>query len=355
MKAMRWMIGLMVMVTQVVGAASLGELKTAYSNAVAKISADNQKIKDDALTQYGKNLGIVLASLKQKGDIDGYTVVDQELKRFQAEKEALTNTFVSVIANVVSAYQKQMAAVESDSSRRTVDLLKRYVQALDGLVKSLMAQDRTADAKAAGNERKAAEFLLAEIETGLPKAEVKQAALPRLTIVKATFGTPENGLDFTEKVRLMVRNNRLEIPASLNKIFGDVAPYKAKVFKMDYTDGISTNIVHKEGSEKEPVVVEITGAMNGSDTQANPKGHQKGTLTIVKATFGVPGKMRDVTDRVKELAGPDTLDLPDDNVVLGYDPVPNQRKTLTIEYTVGAGLLKRLKKSFMDGERVVVP
>ena len=74
---------------QTAPAPTLESLKTAYTNAVAKITADTQKQKDDALVQYGKNLVTVQVSLKQKGDIDGYMVVDQEVKRFQTEKKVL--------------------------------------------------------------------------------------------------------------------------------------------------------------------------------------------------------------------------------------------------------------------------
>jgi len=151
--------------------APLESLKTAYSNAVAKIAADTRRQRDDAQIQYAKNLIAVQAAHKQKGDIDGYTVVDHELKRFQTDKTVLTNNPGILISDAVDAYQKQVAAVETEAARRNADLLKRYVAALGNLVKDLMARDKMAEAKAVGDEKKATEFILAELETGLPEVK----------------------------------------------------------------------------------------------------------------------------------------------------------------------------------------
>ena len=155
----------------VASAGSLESLKSAYTNANAKIELDIQKQKDDALAQYGKNLGTILTSLKQKGDIDGYSVIEKEQTRFRSDKTVLTNAPGALIADAVTAYQKQVSTADADSSGRTIVVQQKYVSALGSLVKDLMAQDKIAEAKAAGEEKKTAELMLADIQSGIPRVQ----------------------------------------------------------------------------------------------------------------------------------------------------------------------------------------
>jgi len=179
---------MLVMVAGIVSAGSsdsLAFVRSVYTNAVSKIANDTQKQKDDALALYGKNLGTIQTALKQKGDIDGYMIVDQEVKRFQADKTVLPNASI-LLTEAVNSYQKQMKTVDLDSSRRKVGLLNRYVLALSNLVKDLMAQDKLTDAKVVGDEKKAMELILADLESGLPKVEVKdvgQAVIPAAFVI----------------------------------------------------------------------------------------------------------------------------------------------------------------------------
>lgn len=115
---------------QAVRTNNLESLRTAYDSAAARIAADTQRQKDDALAQYGKNLDAVLKGLKQKGDIDGYAVVEQEAKRFATDKTILTNAPHAYVAPVIDAYQKHVQAADTDSTRRSAALLKQYVAAL---------------------------------------------------------------------------------------------------------------------------------------------------------------------------------------------------------------------------------
>lgn len=150
---------------------TLESLRTAYDKATAQIAADTQRQKDDALVQYGKALDTVIASLKQKGDIDSYGVVDAERKRFQSEKVVLANAPDVHFAEAVYAYRTQVQAIEADKDRRMDGLLRQYITALNGLIKDLMAKDKIDDAKTAGDVKKSAEFELAEIESTIPKVE----------------------------------------------------------------------------------------------------------------------------------------------------------------------------------------
>jgi len=66
--------------------------------------------------------GVSLAAMKQKGDIDGYAVVEQETKRFLAEKTVVTNDPPVCLVAAVGAYKKQVLTDDLDSRRRS-DLL----------------------------------------------------------------------------------------------------------------------------------------------------------------------------------------------------------------------------------------
>lgn len=159
---------------------TLETYRTAYDAATARITADIQKQKDDALAQYGKTLDGILKSLKQKGDIDGYTIVQQEAKRFGTDKTVPTNAPTALIVPAIASYQKQVQAADADSTVRQTALLKQYISALNGLIMDLMAKDKIEDAKTAGEVRKAAEATLAELNSkaALPAATVDPPPVP---------------------------------------------------------------------------------------------------------------------------------------------------------------------------------
>lgn len=156
---------------------TLETYRAAYDTAMARITADIQRQKDDALVQYGKNLDAILTALKQKGDIDGYAVVQKEAKRLGTDNTILTNAPVALIVPAVASYQKQVQSADADLTVRQTALLKKYIAALNGLVKDLMAKDKIEDAKAAGDVRKAVEAMLAKEDTKAD-ALIAPAALP---------------------------------------------------------------------------------------------------------------------------------------------------------------------------------
>jgi hypothetical protein len=158
-------------------ASRLNSMRRTCSNAADKIAADVREQKDAALTQYGKDLAVILKNLKQKGDIDGYRVVQEESERVQSDKTVLTNSPHIYVARAVVAYQEQVQAIETDAEYRRADLLKQYIAALERLVRDLMAQDKMDDAAAAGDVKRNAEFALEVTQSKLPNAgsRVKQA------------------------------------------------------------------------------------------------------------------------------------------------------------------------------------
>lgn len=150
--------------TPIVQTNTLDRYRATYETTAAKITSETQQKKADALVQYGKLLDTAMTILKQKGDIDAYGVVSAEAKRFATDKTVLTSATEPYISAAVARYQKQIAEADAEQTRRQTALLKKYIVVLNGLVRELMAKDKLDDAKAAGDVRKSAEALLADIE-----------------------------------------------------------------------------------------------------------------------------------------------------------------------------------------------
>ena len=138
-------------------------LRSSYGFASTKIIVDEHKQKEDALVQYGKSLDSAMAVLTQRGDIDTYGIIDSEAKRFGTDKTVLTNATQPYVVSAITKYQKQIAETEEDSTQRQVTLLKKYIEALNGLVKDLMVQNKIDEAREAGYLRKEAESRLSEM------------------------------------------------------------------------------------------------------------------------------------------------------------------------------------------------
>ena len=158
-------------VAQTVRTNSLDALKSAYDAASTKIFVDMHKQKDMALEAYGESLEEIMQKLKQKGDIEGWSVVDAEMKRFQAEKTVTTNECPPDVSKAVASYEKQMKDADTDADQRQFALLKKYIAALSVLVKELMTNGKFDEAKAVGDIRKAAEARLGESVLPQPKTQ----------------------------------------------------------------------------------------------------------------------------------------------------------------------------------------
>ena len=153
---------------QTVQTNALESLKCVYDAASTAITVDNYKQRDFALEGYGRSLDVIMQNLKKKGDIDGWGVIDAELKRFQVEKTVAANECTPEVAKAVAAFEKQVKDVDTEAVRRQSSLLNNYVKALN----------KMEDARVAGDARKNAESLLAEFDRQLPK--LPKSKIPEL-------------------------------------------------------------------------------------------------------------------------------------------------------------------------------
>ena len=246
MNTMKWMaMTVLMLATQFVNAGDFAGLKNAYTNANAKITADAQKQKDSALEQYGKGLGVLLLARKQKGDLDSYMVLEQELKRFRAEEVVISNDVGVLVADLVEAYQKQVAAAKLDGEKKQVELLKRYVGALGVLLKDLMVQDKMVEAKLVSEEKKGMDFLLADMVVGMPvevktNVEVKVVKVVKPVEKKSVVGkwrlwTPNGTPDPRGEKVVFSNNGKYEVRDSKNEYSGTYVFTNLEKTKMTIT------------------------------------------------------------------------------------------------------------------------
>ena len=95
----------------------------------------------------------LLTNAKQANDWVAHLAVDTQ-KPFSADGKAsdITNS-IPAFAEAAKTYQRAVADVEAVRNRETATLLRKYVSALDDVIKQLKQKDRIADAKTVEAER----------------------------------------------------------------------------------------------------------------------------------------------------------------------------------------------------------
>lgn len=155
------------MKSMIVGLVSLvvvWSVQAGPSNTLDSVKGSYEAQRQGLLAGYGKSLDTVLAAMKKAGDLNGVLAVNDEKSRFEAERvvPVASNGVLKAIGDVQLAYQHSV-----------VSLMKRYVAALDGLVKDMVKQDRIAEAKDAKAEINKVLFEIADLETKTPQVEKK--------------------------------------------------------------------------------------------------------------------------------------------------------------------------------------
>ena len=165
---------------QQTGIMTLETLQAAFRSKQAAIEAAFVKASSDALNTYGRAIEPARRERKNAGDLDAVLALDEELKRFAADRTIpAPDKIPAAIAREVATYRKSIANAETARTTQLAGLLNIYIKSLDSLVKRLTQQDKLDDAKAASAEKDRAEIMLAENGTNVPK----------------TFKTPSNTAD----------------------------------------------------------------------------------------------------------------------------------------------------------------
>lgn len=154
--------GLLIVSSLVAQVDSLSVSKTKYESA-------RTKIESDAMASYSNSLVAVMATLKQKGDLDTFLAVQKELERLGIKKTlGNTNSTVSVINLNAAKYT-------SDVNQKLQNLIKQYIVYLEGLIKQAMVTNKIDEAKEIKIEIDRVKFEHADLESKLPKVEQSKA------------------------------------------------------------------------------------------------------------------------------------------------------------------------------------
>ena len=159
-------------------------------------------------------------------------------------------------------------------------------------------------------------------------ADAAKNAPPRMVIVKAVYGDPNNAeanADVTKQVAAAVKNDAVTIGVN-NDNFEDMASGVSKRLKVDFTiDGVPGTKCGYEGG---------TFRLSINDKPDTTRSNQPSKLIVRKALYGdLPdGDSNDVTSEVARLVKGDTLTVKPNSDDFG-DPATGRAKKLRVDYT----------------------
>src|SRR2546427_5174115 len=154
------------------------------------------------------------------------------------------------------------------------------------------------------------------------------AALPLLAqtntsweIIRADYGSGNNWVDVTDRVRSLVQGDSLNFTVDGNTLGASQRNGRNRALRLQLRDseGTSRQVTYRDGQQ---VNLPVYNAYQSID------------LHINRAVYGSGGRSVDVTSRLNSQIQGGQLNLEVSNQTMGRDPAPNQPKTLTVQYTL---------------------
>jgi hypothetical protein len=144
-----------------------------------------------------------------------------------------------------------------------------------------------------------------------------------LQIMRAQYGADYRFRDVTDILNQRISNNSLNLRITNDTMGGDPAPDRPKRLTVYYVYNGQPGQV----TVNEKDTLNLPGAGGGGGSWPG-----FGTLQILRATYGAPGRETDVTSRVASRVQGDRLSMRVDNGSMGGDPATNQPKRLKVIY-----------------------
>jgi hypothetical protein len=123
----------------------LDALRSVFSNSMEVIEKDYSKSADKHMEQYRNALDRLQKDQTRRGDLEGLIATRDESKRFEKEKTLpgppLSN-HPRALSSLQSGFRKAMTQTQRKRHERTTVLMKRYLQKLGTLMKSLVRQEK---------------------------------------------------------------------------------------------------------------------------------------------------------------------------------------------------------------------
>jgi hypothetical protein len=146
------------------------------------------------------------------------------------------------------------------------------------------------------------------------------AAQSSWEIVRADYGTGNNWVDVTDRVRSLVQGDSLNFRVDGNLLGAVSRRGLNRVLRLQLKDsaGRSRQITYRDSQQVNLRVRTV----------------YRSSLHISRAVYGSGNRSVDVTSRVNSQIQGDQLNLLVNNASMGGDPAPGQAKTLTLEYAL---------------------
>jgi len=194
------------------GEAALPDLRKVYETRAGEIEAAHSNAVATALRDYGRALGAAKERYRDQGNLDGVLGADKELERFAEEPscpDSDARGLPPLIAQARVAYRGALVSASQKKNAALVQLAEAYGARLAALEKQYVKQEEIKAAVAVRAEAKRIQFILADLESRIPRSAASQpspalqqpkdaaarqtAALFRPATKDATIATVEAG------------------------------------------------------------------------------------------------------------------------------------------------------------------
>ncbi len=183
---------------------AIGALKTAFEQQLARIVGEGDAAQQALKRDYPQILAGLQTRMQQAGNLDGWTAVNAEIKRFSAEQtvpEASAAALPADLLTLQARYRATRDDIVRERTTKTMDLVTRYLARLDDLKRNLTIAGKVDEALAVNAEIArvktspavtAAEFDMAAMAGGKQPAPAvaptpKETAQPKKTTPRATM------------------------------------------------------------------------------------------------------------------------------------------------------------------------
>ncbi len=142
-----------------------------FEKEMSNIDAAYHASLKAALDSYGQNLAAAKNRFKSKGDLEGITATIQEVKRVEDENtvpQKPPDGFPSLLTSVQEHYHEALLTAERVRISHIIQLIKRYLAALEELQKQLVQQEQLDEARKVAGEIKRVTFVMADVESRAP-------------------------------------------------------------------------------------------------------------------------------------------------------------------------------------------
>ncbi len=137
-------------------APELAEARKAFAEAKAGIEGEREEAVGKAVAAYEGELRILLANVRQRGDLDYVTAIQGELKRLETDRSAPSKPAAKRMEHLRTAQWGARQAEDKAGKERDAKvgkLVAEYTATLEALEKRFVKDNRIEDAKMAREER----------------------------------------------------------------------------------------------------------------------------------------------------------------------------------------------------------